>query len=50
MTTITALSVLTVLAMAVGFTFGRVYEAAQRKSKSRSTVLDLRPNEWEHVA
>jgi hypothetical protein len=49
--TVVILSVLTVLSIAVGFAFGRNYEAAQRKRKpeSPSAVLDLHPHEWERV-
>ena len=52
--TVVVLSVLTVLSIAVGFAFGRNYEAAQRKPKPTTerptTVLNLRPSEWERVA
>lgn len=48
--TATVLSALTVLAIAVGFAFGRNYETERRKPKPSGAVLDLRPNEWSRVA
>lgn len=50
MTTTVIISVLTILAMAVGFAFGRNYEAERRRPKPPSAVLDLHPSEWERTA
>ena len=51
--TVILISVLTIVALSIGFAFGRGYQIereVERRTKSHTGVLDLHPSEWERVA